>query len=108
MFISIESKISAQPHTTLCLQFLDRENNDKNNTLPSGKQICFTIVWGCAVSIPDRVCDSDRIRRLKLLLLFYSLTSFPCQSENLVFAGSKVTNKGINGGDTAMFVNLQT
>ena len=29
-----EGKISAQPHTTLCIQFLDRENNDKNNTLP--------------------------------------------------------------------------
>ena len=28
--------------------FLDRENNDKNTTLPSEKQICFTIVWGCA------------------------------------------------------------
>ena len=25
-------KISAQPHTTLCIQFLDGENNDKNNT----------------------------------------------------------------------------
>ena len=36
-------KISAQPHPTLCIQFLDRENNDKNNTLPLGKQICFTI-----------------------------------------------------------------
>ena len=46
MFISIEGKISAQPHTTLCIQFLDRENNDKNNTLPSGKQICFTMVRG--------------------------------------------------------------
>ena len=22
--------------------------NDKNNTVPLGKQICFTIVWGCA------------------------------------------------------------
>ena len=41
-------KISAQPHTTLCIQFLDRENNDENNRLPLGKQICFTIVWGCA------------------------------------------------------------
>ena len=40
-------KISAQPHTTLCIQFLDREKNNKNNTLPLGKQICFTIVWGC-------------------------------------------------------------
>ena len=41
-------KISAQPHTTLCIQFLDRENNDKNNTLPLGKQICLAIVWRCA------------------------------------------------------------
>ena len=32
-------KISAQPHTTLCIQFLDREKNDKNNTLPLGQQI---------------------------------------------------------------------
>ena len=46
----IFGKISAQPHTTLCIQFLDRENNDKNNTLPLGKQICFTIVWGCFTS----------------------------------------------------------
>ena len=41
-------KISAQPHPTLCIQFLDRENNDKNNTFPLGKQICFTIVWSFA------------------------------------------------------------
>ena len=45
-------KISAQPHTTLCIQFLNRENNDKNNTFPLGKQICFTIVWGCAETLP--------------------------------------------------------
>ena len=37
-------KISAQPHTTLCIQFLNRENNDKNNTFPLGKQICFCSV----------------------------------------------------------------
>ena len=47
-------KISAQPHTTLCIQFLDRENSDKNNRLPLGKQICFTIVWGCAEILPFR------------------------------------------------------
>ena len=46
--VSSSGKISAQPHTTLCIQFLDRENKDKNNRLPLGKQICFTIVWGCA------------------------------------------------------------
>ena len=45
-------KISAQPHTTLCVQFLDRENNDKNNRLPLGKQICFTIKWGSAEILP--------------------------------------------------------
>ena len=45
-------KISAQPHTTLRIQFLNRENNDKNNTLPLGKQICFTIVWGCEEILP--------------------------------------------------------
>ena len=36
---AIDGKIFAQPHTTLCIQFLDRENNDKNNTLPLGKQM---------------------------------------------------------------------
>ena len=46
-------KISAQPLTTLCIQFSDRKNNDKNNTLPLGKQICFTIVWGCTEILPD-------------------------------------------------------
>ena len=37
-------KIVAQPPTTLCIQFLTRENNDKNNTFPSGKKKFFTIV----------------------------------------------------------------
>ena len=41
-------KISAQPHTTLCIQFLDRENQDKDNTLPLGKHNCFTIIRACA------------------------------------------------------------
>ena len=45
-------KISAQPHTTLCIQFLNRENNDKNNTFPLRKQICFAIVWGCTETLP--------------------------------------------------------
>ena len=33
-------------HPTLGIQFLDIENNDKNNTLPLGKQICFTTSMG--------------------------------------------------------------
>ena len=58
VFVSFQDrkkgKISAQPHTTLCIQFLDRENNDKNNTFPLGKQICFTIVWGCTETLPKK------------------------------------------------------
>ena len=50
--VKVAGKISAQPHTTLCIQFLTRENNGKNNTFPLGKQICFTIVWGCAETLP--------------------------------------------------------
>ena len=52
VIVCLEGKISAQPHTTLCIQFLDRENNDKNNTLPLGKQICFRAVCGCAEILP--------------------------------------------------------
>ena len=51
-------QISAQPHTALCIQFLIRENNEENNTFPLGKQICFTIVWGCAETLPRFVCWS--------------------------------------------------
>ena len=36
-----DGKISVQPHTTLYIQFLTRENNEKNNTFPLEKQICF-------------------------------------------------------------------
>ena len=57
--ISCLGKISAQPHTTLCIQLLDRENNDKNNTLPLGKQICFTIAWGCAEILPLPVVNDQ-------------------------------------------------
>ena len=57
VFFYFNGKISAQHHTTLCIQFLDRENNDKNNTLPLGKQICFTIVWGCAEILPISISN---------------------------------------------------
>ena len=57
-------KFTAQPHTTLYVQFLDRENKDKNNRLPLGKQICFTIGWGCAEILSDVVtlehCELSR------------------------------------------------
>ena len=64
-------KISAQPHTTLCIQFLNRENSDKNNTFPLGKQICFTIVWGCTETLPK---------------IFYSIKRAPeMQSSSQIF-----------------------
>ena len=56
-------KSSVQPHTTLCIQFLDGGNNDKNNTLPLGKQICFTIVWGCAEMLPKNSPDGITIHK---------------------------------------------
>ena len=55
LLIETKGKISAQPHPTLCIQFLNRENNDKNNTFPLGKQICFTIVWGFAETLPGYI-----------------------------------------------------
>ena len=54
-------KISAQPHTTLYIQLLDRENNDKNNTLPLGKQICLTIVGGCAEIFTAYCCNKGEL-----------------------------------------------
>ena len=57
--LTLTGKISLQPHTTLCIQFLNRENSDKNNTLPLGKQICFTIVWGCAEILPPNLLSVD-------------------------------------------------
>ena len=55
--LEIKKRIKFPPpprpaHTTLCIQFLGRENNDKNNTLPLRKQICFTVAWGCAEILP--------------------------------------------------------
>ena len=87
-------KISAQPHPTLCIQFLNRGNNDKNNTFPLGKQICFTIVWGCAETLPAAVPGSCRglVTRLEqslmlarfdralLCLVFFTLKQVPVHS----------------------------
>ena len=52
-------KISAQPHTTLSIQFLNRANNDKYNTLPLGKQICLTIVWGYAEILSSLISQAN-------------------------------------------------
>ena len=46
-------KISAQPHTTLCIQFLDRENNDKSNRLPLGGN--FTEFFVRTKNIPKSI-----------------------------------------------------
>ena len=67
MQLTQNNEIKFQPHPTLCIQFLDRENNYKNNTLPSGKQICFTIVWGCAEILPS--CEQISCNRAKSQIL---------------------------------------
>ena len=36
-----QGKISAQPHTTLCIQFLDRENDEKKQYIAIGKTDLF-------------------------------------------------------------------
>ena len=43
--ISVNFRMYSMNYTTLCIQFFDRENNNKNTILPLGKEICFTIVW---------------------------------------------------------------
>ena len=47
-----DGKISAQSHTALCIQFLDRENNDKNNRLPLGLCGNFTPQTFKIVALP--------------------------------------------------------
>ena len=64
--VIVYCKISAQPHTILCIQFLDRVNNYKNNTFPLGKQICFTIIWGCAEILPLFALFCCKARRKRL------------------------------------------
>ena len=87
-FYHKQGKISAPPHPTLCIQFLDRENNDennnKNNTLPLGKQICFTIVGGCAEILP----------RILLLLHFTNLCSV-LTGDTLSWSSFRQVSKGL-------------
>ena len=45
-------KISAQPHNKLCIQFLERDNNDENNRLP------LRVVWGRAEILPIHLARS--------------------------------------------------
>ena len=59
--------MSAQPHPTLYIQFLNRENNEKNDTSPLGKQICFTIVWGCAETLPAAISIFLSLRKVSFL-----------------------------------------
>ena len=59
-------KISVQSPTTLCIQFLDRENYDKNNTLPLGKQICLTTVWGYVGILPSLILDKKNLELLTI------------------------------------------
>ena len=46
-------KISAQPHTSLCTQFLDKENNGEKNSLPLGLGFCFRMIRGYSEISPS-------------------------------------------------------
>ena len=48
-------KISAKPHTTLCIQFLNRENNDKNSKISIGKTALFTTAWDNPKYLPKLI-----------------------------------------------------
>ena len=41
------------------------KNNNKNNTLPLGKQTCLTMVWGCAEILPRSNCVCELIQLYK-------------------------------------------
>ena len=78
-------KISAQPHTSLYIQFLDRENNDKNNTFLLEKQICFTIGCASAEILPKKI-----IKRYKLTL--HPLLNFvPCPRASIASTANMIS-----------------
>ena len=95
LILALLGKISAQPITTLCIRFLDRENNDKNNTLQLGKHFCFTIVWGCAEILPTPlliICFKSKMshNHLRTVLWLHMLTDlilpqdFSIETHNVV------------------------
>ena len=65
-------KISAQPYPTVCIQFFNRENNDKNYTFPLGKKICFTITW--------RRWDCWRTARARKAWLSFCTAPYNCKT----------------------------
>ena len=48
--IILNGKLSAQLPTTLCIQFLDRENNDKKYIAVEKTDLFY--LWGCAEILP--------------------------------------------------------
>ena len=86
---SIEvGKISAHPHPTLCIQFLNRENNNKNNThilcvLRSfWRFLPFLLVYHRCYSVIRRRCQT-----IQPLLPYSSAHSSAC-GQNILFLQS--------------------
>ena len=78
---SIEvSKISAQPHPTLCFQFLNRGNNDK---VVSGDFCRFCSFYHRCYSVIRRRCQT-----IQPLLPYYSAHSSAC-GQNILFLPSQ-------------------
>ena len=90
---SIEvGKISAHPHPTLCVQFLNRENNDKNNTQilcvrrSFWRFLPFLLVYHRCYSVIRRRCQT-----IQPLLPYSSAHSSAC-GQNILFLQSSHQN----------------
>ena len=58
--VCILGKISAQPHTTLCIQFLDRGNNDKINIVVGKTDLFYNSMGLCGNVLPHFVLTGIR------------------------------------------------
>ena len=81
---SCRGKISAQPHTTLCIQFLDRENNDKNNTLLLGKHIFYNSMGLCG-SFTTEIFSKYFSRLAQKVLKFFTASHVPVRMSGQAF-----------------------
>ena len=77
---TVTGKISVQPHTTLCIQFLDRENKDKTIHCPWENR--FVLQWYGAVRkftpFPPKISTARCFRKFRVNLIYVHLTFRKC------------------------------
>ena len=74
---TVTGKISAQPHTTLCIQFLDRENNDKTIHCPWENRFVMGLC-GNLPSFPPKISTARCFRKFRVDLIYVHLTFRNC------------------------------